>query len=275
MTRSRSAVAISLALALVGCASTPGPSPSSASDVASDAEWRALRTAPVVALPGAPTLSVYEVRIGGAWSGPGADHDALSVGITDLIAAGLMRRADIDFVERRRFAPAAEAARLGRTASARQPEPGVTRQVDHVIQATWLPLPGGDATVEVQLVEPSTGEVVDGMRATLPRSADPVRVARTVVATALTLVDRQTTRPGWGDPMNVGSNGSANADGSSGVSPTAIRHFLDGLAAEDRWNWEGARRGYQVAAADASFHEARTLLGRAARLRLGGTLAEN
>lgn len=264
-----------LALFLVGCASAADPGRSGSADIATEAEWRALRTEAVQPLPGAPALSVFEARIGGRWAGPGGEHGALAEGLTELVAAGLMRRADVDFVERRRFAPAAEAERLGSAIAARQPAPGVTRPVDYIVQVTWLPLPGGDATAEVQLVAPGSGEVVEGARTTMAASADPVFVARAVVDAALRLVDLRTTRPAWQDPLHVDGPGVANADGTSGVSPNAILRFLDGLAAEDRWNWEGARRGYQAASVDPSFHEARTLLARAARLRLGGTLAEN
>lgn len=275
MTRRRSVLATSCILILAGCASSGTTVLSGPIDIATEEEWRALRTDPVEALPGAPALSVYEVRLGGAWGGPGAEHEALAIGVTELITAGLMRRADVDFVERRRFAPAAEAIRLGRTVSPRQPEPGVTRPVDYMVQATWLPIPGGEATVEVQLVDPASGEVVEGARAEVRRDADPVLVARVTVATALRLVDRRATRPSWNDPLARGAAMNANVTGSSGVSESAIRHFLDGVSAEERWNWEGARRGYVAAATDPSFHEADTLLGRAARLRLGGTLAEN
>lgn len=82
--------------------------------------------------------------------------------------------------------------------------------------------------------------------------------------------------PAWNDPVGADRGSGANADGPSRVSTEALRHFLRGLAAEDTWDWEGARRGYQQAlTADPDFHEARTALARAARLRLGGTLAES
>lgn len=275
MTPSHRSTMTALALILAGCASAAGPTPSTEARAATEAEWRALRTDPVQPLPDAPALSVLEARIGGEWTGPGGQHAALAAGLTDLVAAGLMRRADVDFVERRRFGPAAEAERLGRTAPARQPPPGVTRSLDYMVQVTWLPLPGGDATAEVQLVAPGSGEVVEGTRTTMPRSSDPVFVARAIVETTLQLVDQRATRPPWQDPLAAEMSGTANADGTSGVSHGAILEFLDGLAAEDRWNWEGARRGYQAAATSPSFHEARILLARAARLRLGGTLAEN
>lgn len=273
MTSSGSVAVAVLAMSLAGCAAGARPA-GTGETTATEADWRALRTDRVPSLSGAPALSVFDVQITGTWSAPGGDHEALATGVTELIAAGLMRRADVDFVERRRFAPAAEAERLGRSLPSRQPAAGVSRPVDYIVQVTWLPIPGGDASAEVQLVDPASGEVVEGDRATMARSADPVAVARAVVATALSLVDRRTSRPVWTDPLMAG-NAPANAGGASGVSAEAIRRFLDGLTAEERWNWEGARRGYQLAASDASFHEARTLLGRTARLRLGGTLAEN
>jgi hypothetical protein len=51
---------------------------------------------------------------------------------------------------------------------------------------------------------------------------------------------------------------------------------MAGLEAEERWDWEGARRGYQAALAAApGFLEAEAALARAARLRNGGTLGAN
>ena len=61
--------------------------------------------------------------------------------------------------------------------------------------------------------------------------------------------------------------------GSEVLDP-ALQSFLRGLAAEESWDWEGARRGYQAAASDPGFFEAPAALARAARLRLGGTLGE-
>ena len=62
------------------------------------------------------------------------------------------------------------------------------------------------------------------------------------------------------------------------VTAYQTRHwdiFFEDSQQRELWNWEEARRGYQAAAADPAFYEATAALGRTARLRLGGTLAES
>jgi hypothetical protein len=99
---------------------------------------------------------------------------------------------------------------------------------------------------------------------------DAVRLGRQIVAGALGLLDELGRRPAWRDPL-----GDANSLATRGVPTGALEHFLTGLAAEERWRWEEARRGYQSALEVAPFYEAEVALARTARLRLGGTLAES
>lgn len=101
----------------------------------------------------------------------------------------------------------------------------------------------------------------------IDRDADPVSVARSIVSSTLALLDELAGLPRSKAP-------AANVSDRERVSIEALRHFLRGLAAEERWDWEGARRSYQQAlAAEPHFHEARSALARTARLRLGWTLA--
>lgn len=234
----------------------------------SDAQWRALVQPAVSPLPEAPAVSTYEVTIGGAWPGPTPDGATLSIGVTELVSAGLMRRRDVAFAERRRFTPAAEAERRGQR-QPNAPSAGVGPRVDHVVQATWVPVTGDRSSVEVQLVSPGSGAIAGGTRVQLGPELDPVILARAIVSATLTLLDEVGSRPEWSDPL------AANAAGAPGVSTDAIENFFVGVAAEDRWRWDAARRGYASAATDPGFHEASTLLARTARLRLGGTLGEN
>ncbi len=238
---------------------------------ATDTEWRALRTPAPRALPGAPSVTVLDVTVTGGWAGEVPSGTTLSIGVSELVTAGLMRRQDIDFVERRRFTPAAEAERQGRARPASAPPPGVSRSVDFAVQAAWLAATPGRSSAEVQLVNPTTGVVVGGTRREFDGPVDPVTLGRAIVSAVVELVDAETDRPEWSDPMPP----VMNAGGPSGVADRAVTSLLAAVAAEDRWQWEAARRGYQAAAADPDFFEAGILLGRTARLRLGGTLAEN
>jgi hypothetical protein len=78
--------------------------------------------------------------------------------------------------------------------------------------------------------------------------------------------------PAWDDPV---AEASPDAYVASGVPPAALADFLSGLAAEERWRWEGARVAYRSAARAGGFFEAEAALARTARLRLGGTLGES
>jgi hypothetical protein len=115
-----------------------------------------------------------------------------------------------------------------------------------------------------------TGEIAGATRVLISDDADPVTLARAVVDGVLEVLEELDRLPAWNDPLRL-----TDAAPGRRVSATALRSFLSGLASEEIWDWEGARRGYQAAAADPSFHEASTTLARTARLRLGGTLAES
>ena len=257
-----------VALAASGCGrATAGSGPS----VASEAEWRALASPRPLPLAGAPRISVSAVELHGSYSWPAAALVAPSLGVAELVSAGLLRRRDVDFVERRRFSIAAEAERSGSRRRAGQPPAGVSRSVDFSTTAVWIRAAADSAMVEVRLVRPETGDVAGATRLGVSTDIDPVTLARSIVAGAIEVLDDLGRLPEWSDPLAA----TANTVPPGGVATDALLDFLIGLAAEEGWNWEGARRGYEAAARAQEFHEAATALARAARLRLGGTLAES
>jgi len=252
-----------------GCAGSGGSGGAPvAPSAATEQEWRSLARPRPAPLEGAPRVTLSDVVLTGAygWGSPGTV--APSLGIAELAVAGLLRRRDVDFVERRRFSAAAEAEREGRARRPGQPPAGVSRSVDFSATAVWLPT-ASTSSVEVRLTRLETGDVVGATRVSLEGQPDPVTLARAVVAGVVEVLDDLDRRPAWTDPASA----NVNATARSRVSDQAQRAFFQGLASEERWNWEGARRGYQSALADPGFHEASAALARAARLRLGGTLA--
>jgi hypothetical protein len=253
-------------LALGGCG---GRAATVAPDVASESEWRALRQPRPEPLDGAARVAVGDIAFLGAIDWPFSGSVGASLGISELVVAGLLRRRDVDFVERRRFDAGVAAEKLGARPRT-QPPAGVSRSADFIANATWIAAGAAGTSLEIALVDPETGDVAAGARRSVPADADPVRLARIIVEGIMEALDEAGRRPVWSDPL-----AEVNAGASGGVSPGAVASFLRGLAAEEVWRWEDARRGYSAAATDPDFHEARTALARAARLRLGGTLAES
>lgn len=240
---------------------------------ASEAEWRALAQPRPPALEGAPTVALAEVLITGTptWSPPAGVGAEL--GLTELAAAGLLRRQDVRYVERRRFAAAAEAERRGLPRPAGAPAAGISPGARFVAHATWSLLVPDSGRVDVRLLDPASGAVVAGWRGATPPGADPLTVARTVVAGVLAALDAAGGRPAWADPA-----GGAAGPGSPAaqIPAQAVTDFFLGLVEEDAWRWEEARVRYQraLAAGGSGFLEAAAALARTARLRNGGTLGE-
>jgi hypothetical protein len=191
--------------------------------------------------------------------------------LSELVIAGLLRRSDIRFVERRRFAAAALAERNGEPRASGAPPAGVSEGAELIASVVWVPLPTG-VSIEVRLAEAARGAVIGTRRATLPADADIVSTARTIVGTIVAALESVGRLPAWTDP--VGEAATARSR-ESGVPDAAVASFLRGLAAEETWRWEAARASYQQAAATVGFFEAEAALARAARLRLGGTLGES
>jgi hypothetical protein len=195
----------------------------------------------------------------------------VNLGVSALVAAGLLQRQDVNFVERRRFAAAAEAERRGRPRAPGAPPVGESVGAEFILSATWSSLGLDSAYLDVRLSNAETGDVVGKRRVATPNDADPTSIARTVVGSLLTILGDLDRRPAWNDPMPASA---PPAYRPSGVPTVAVNDFLRGLASEDRWSWDSARAGYEAAlqAAGQGFFEASAALARTARLRLGGTL---
>ena len=259
-------------LAVIGGAglvsSCAGASSGARDSVASEAEWRSLAAPRPNPLPGAARVSVGDVRLVGQLPWNPAARVSAELAVAELAAAGLLRRRDVHFVERRRFTAAAAAERAGARPLGAPPA-GVSPGADFIATAVWLPLGPGQSSVEIRLGTP-TGAIVGSARVALRDADDPVTIARSIVTAILGALDDVGRLPAWEDPI-AGADGTTTG---SEVADAALQGFLSGLAAEESWDWEGARRGYQAAASHSVFFEAAAALARAARLRLGGTLGE-
>jgi hypothetical protein len=195
-----------------------------------------------------------------------------SLALSELVVAGLLRRADVRYVERRRFAAAAEAEQSGFRRPAGVPAAGVSEGAELMATVVWVPLAAGQASLEVRLSDAARGAVVATRRVLLPSDADPVGVARLAVAALLASLGELGRLPAWSDPI---AGAAPSTFVPSGVSQRALENFAAGLAAEESWRWERARESYQAAASSVGFFEASMALARTARLRLGGTFGES
>lgn len=233
----------------------------------SEAEWRALGTPRPTPLSGATRLTVTSFDLGDR------DLDLETVGIDasvavlELATAGLLRRRDVHFVERRRFSVAAAAERTGLEPPAGRPPVGISVGAEFAAAATYAEVTTELASLEVRLTSLQTGEVVGATRLQVTPGADAVQLGRSMVSGILAVLDELNRRPLWDDPM-------AATRESERVREDILANFLQGLAYEEVWDWEEAREAYQ-AAVDVDFPEAAAALARTARLRLGGTLAES
>jgi hypothetical protein len=234
------------ALVLVVTACGPGQSSVATASPSEldDAAWQVLARPRVPQLTGAVRISVGEIALldENPW---GLDPSVpSSVGISELVATGLLRRRDVHFVERRRFAAAAELERRGESRASGAPPAGVSPGPEFILLATWASFGAATAYLESRLIDPASGRVEHAWRTETPRDADVVGVSRAIERT--------------------------------NISVSAVNAFFAGLASEEVWDWEGARAGYQAAEAlDASFFEADVALARTARLRSGGTLGSS
>lgn len=256
--------------AACGGTSAPGAGPSPGT-TASEAEWSQMATPRPEALDGAVRVSLGEVRIlaNDPWSTARLVDPGL--GVAELVAAGLLRRQDVRYVERRRFAAAVEAERRGQPRPEGAPAAGVSPGAELIVAATWSALGLDSAFVELRVSDAQSGAVVGTWRGATANEADPTSLARSIVGGITSALEGLGRLPAWNDPVPRAAPSSYAA---SGVPARAVEAFLRGLSAEERWDWEGARRGYQeaIAAGGEGFFEARAALARAARLRRGGTL---
>jgi hypothetical protein len=192
--------------------------------------------------------------------------------LAELIGSGLLRRGDVRFVERRRFAAAVEAERAGQPRPAGAPAAGTSESAELLASVVWMPLPAGGASIEVRLTEAARGAVVGTRRSQLPANADMISTARMAVGSIMATLGDVGRRPAWVDPA---AGAAPEQFVAAGIPPEALESFLAGLASEEAWRWEAARVAYQAALRSVGFFEAEAALARAARLRLGGTLGES
>jgi hypothetical protein len=259
------------ALLAAGCAGGGGAAgPAAPALRASDAEWASLAAPRPEPLAGAARVAVGEIRVLGTPSWSTAPVES-TLGMSELVAAGLLRRRDVQHVERRRFAAAAEAERTGAARPEGAPPAGTSPGAQYVVSATWASVGLDSAFVDLRLSDAQSGAVVATWRGATAPDGDPVAIARRVVAGTLAALDQLGARPAWEDPEGAAAPAAYRA---SGVSAAAVSSFFQGLAAEDAWSWERARTAYQAAlsAGGPSFVEAAAALARTARLRNGGTL---
>jgi hypothetical protein len=251
-------------------AAAAGPAAGSAELPASAAEWRALALPRPEPLDGAVRISLSGVELPAPSPWLMRSTVAPDLALSELVIAGLLRRRDVELVERRRFNAAVDAERAGTPRPAGAPPVGISRGAEMAATVVWLPV-GAQASLEVRLVRPQTGAVAASRRRMIPADADPVAAARAIVATILEALDALGQRPAWNDPV---PDSAPPEYRPSTVPAGAVERFLQGLAAEERWNWEAALRSYE-AAARPGFIEAEAALARTARLRTGGTLGES
>lgn len=238
--------------------------------VAPESVWNALNQPRPTPLPGATRITVSNLMIlHDPWGLQGAV--TTSIGIEELVAAGLLRRSDVNFVERRRFSEAAERERRGLPAPPGAPPVGVSPGAEYVLTGTWAASGPDSAALDLRLTHAETGDVAEAWRAMTPRDADPVAVARVISGSLLQALERMQRLPNWVDPNPSAAPVTYR---SAPVSLSAITSFFAGVAAEERYRWEEARAAYQAAldSGGAEFFEPEVALARIARLRAGGTL---
>ena len=269
--KTRSRLVVLIPLLLGGCAGGSGPGTDASPAPVDEDVWAALLEPRPEPMQGAPRLTVGEISLAEAspWGADAAVPAAL--GVRELVSAGLLRRRDVHFVERRRFAAAAERERRGLPRPEGAPPVGVSPGAEFVLTGSWV-APMGPGTLELRLVDTETGESVDGWRVALSEEPDPAALARVAVGSALARLDSLAGLPAWDDPIPAAALESPQA---TGVPAAAFEAFLEGVAAEDRYDWESARRAYQRAArlGGEAFFEPDVALARVARLRAGGSLA--
>lgn len=267
-------VAILLAPVLAG-ACAGGPSPGRGGD----AGWSALERPRPEPLQGAQRVTVAEFLVVGSesWSLEGGEIGP-GLALSELVAADLLRRRDVHFVERRRFAAAAEQVRRGRSRPPGAPVVGRSPGADLILAGSWALADSTTAALSLHLTKAETGDVVRSWRVETPRNADPVSLARATTGSLLLQLEEMDRRPPWDDPLDrSGAVVAPSRYRPAGVPTVAVGDFARGLAAEERYAWEAARRAYEaaLAAGGEGFFEARAALARIARLRAGGTLGAN
>lgn len=264
-----SATAVAL-LVLGACTGGPsGMNSSAAPAEASDAVWRSLAAPRTTPLAGAVRIAVGTLSVPDDADWNAGSRLPVSVGFSELVAAGLLRRADVHFVERRRFTAAVDAERRGQARQPGAPPAGSSPGAELILEGSLADFGGMAAALELRLVDAESGAVEHSWRSELSGSVEPVGLARAVVGSLMARLDAEGLRPAWSDDASLAPARFV----VSGVPAAALSDFMRGLDAEERWDWEGARVGYQAALEKAGdFVEAEAALARSARLRNGGSL---
>lgn len=256
----------------VGCAGPGGGAPEGPGP---EEAWESLRSPRPEPLDGATRVTVSDLTLlgQGRWSESLPVPAAL--GLQELVSLNLLRRRDVHFVERRRFARAAERERSGRPRPEGAPPVGRSPGAELVLTGTWVPAGGDSASLDLRLTDAESGEVVRSWRTATPADADLPSLARAAAGGCLRALEEMQRRPDWDDPLRSSTLQPAPAEyRTASVPAAAVEAFLRGLEADDRYEWERARTEYQRALeiGDPGFFEPDVALARAARLRTGGTL---
>lgn len=258
----RLACLLNVAAVAAACA---GPGLRSPTDGYSEQSWSALAADRPEPRPDAPGIAIERVA--------GADGILESVGMAELVLLRFLNRRDVRVVDRRRFSLAAARARQGLPRPPAAPPRGDPPEIEFVVRARLEPSGEEGRVLELRLVEAETERILGPWRDSVPADATTVTLAR-AVGTLLerALVDEEllaVTDPDTG-ALHPGEGWS----GASVRSPeAAFRAFMEGVVAEDRYNWTAARAAYTRACSlgGPAFVEPRRALGRVARLRTGAT----
>ncbi len=262
------AIATAVSIVLTACAGAGGAT--AGPGATPEGVWGSLNRPRPAPLPGAARITVSNLLLlHQPWSLQGPVTPA--IGMEELVASGLLRRRDVEFVERRRFSAAAERERRGQPAPQGAPGVGVSPGAELILTGTWAAAGPDSAALDLRLTDVETGDVVTAWRTMTPTNADPVSVARSINGGLLQALDEMGRLPDWTDP-DPGSAPSAHQPTS--ISMTAVTSFMEGVAAEDAYRWEQARWAYQAAIdiGGSGFLEPHVALARVARIRAGGTL---
>ena len=258
------------ALILGACAGGPsGMDGTAAPSAAGETVWRALAQPRTSPMDGAVRIAVGTLSVPDDSGWGAGSRLPISIGFSELVATGLLRRADVHFVERRRFSAAVDAERLGQTRPEGAPPVGTSPGADLILEGSLADFGGMASALVLRLIDAESGAVKHTWRTEISGAIEPVGVARTVVGGLIARLSAEGLRPAWSDDAALAPTSFV----ASGVAPEAFADFLRGLNAEERWDWEGARAGYEAALAEApDFVEAQVALARSARLRNGGSL---
>lgn len=250
-----------------GGAAGSGPAP--------EGVWESLRRPRPEPLDGAARVTVADVVVLGQGRWDESPPVPPTLGLQELVSLNLLRRRDVHFVERRRFARAAELERRGEPRPEGAPPVGRSPGAELVLTGTWSPAGADSAYLDLRLTDAESGRVVRSWRTATPVDAELPSLARAAAGGCLQALQELQRKPEWEDPLPSSSLPPATSRyRAASVPPAAVTAFLRGLAAEESYEWERARNEYRRAMeiGGTVFYEPDVALARAARLRAGGEL---